>query len=164
MTDKNSQIAFEEFVKFCNEFLAKAKCDKRQLASKLGLEYTYFSKLYNGHRPVSNEILAAIRILAESQMSVQSPIKAKGQNELPLDVALMREQITQIKAILDEERSDNKELRERVAVLESDQKRANADSEKKIRGIVTEAIRVEVGRIAEQYDDPLSGRREAAGG
>lgn len=164
MTDKNSQIAFEEFVKFCDEFLAKAKCDKRQLAAKLGLEYTYFSKLYNGHRPVSNEILTAIRILAESQISVQNTIKAKSQNELPLDVSLMREQIAQIKAILDEERSDNKELRERVAVLESDIKRAHADSEKKIRGLVAEAIRDEAERIAAQFEDRLSDRREADGG
>lgn len=165
MIDKNSQNTFEEFVKFCDIFLAKAKCSKEDLAEKLGMEYTHFSKVYNGHRSVPPHALIRIRELAEVPISAKfdNPEKAKIRDGLPDDFWKMREEISQIRALLEENRKDKNDLMRKMAVLERDLEQAKNDSEKKIRTIVGKAIRDEAERIAGQFEDNLPGQREAAG-
>ena len=161
--DRESRERFEEFVKFCDEFLEKAKCEKKDLADKLGMDPTTFSKHYNGHRPVSPELLEAVRRLAASQPIVKR-MPIANQQELPLDVSKIREEIARIQAVQDSNdkrlTEENRELRERVAVLEKLLEQASADSEKKIKRLIAEAIRDEAERIADRLPPH---RREATG-
>lgn len=161
--DQQSQIMHGEFVKFCDEFIKKAKCSKAFLAKKLDLEYTYFSKLYNGRRPLTEEILAQAKRLSQSQIEPNlDPEKAKIEEELPLDNAKIREEIASLQAIQDMDRKDKNELRERIAVLENALKEAKSDGEKKRWALEDKysTLKYDIERI----EDRLSrGSREANG-
>ncbi len=170
MTSQNSQVSFEEFVNLCNLFLRKAKCRKKYLADKLGLEYTYFSKVYNGARPFPEHLLDKIKGLFKSQdfdnlpsePNSQEP-KSKSNLDLPNDVSKIREEISRLQAIQDAERKENRELRERVAVLENDLERSKSDSEKKIYGLEAKfaaSLKYEIERATGRL---AGGRREANG-
>ena len=163
MIDDKSQFAFEEFVKFCNIFLEKSKCSKGELAKKLGMEYTYFSKVYNGARPLPIYLLSKIKQLCESQKS-PNPEQIAIQEQLPLNLTQVLQEVSKMQAIQDRDRKENRELLERVAVLEKDLERAKLDGEKKIYELESRCaatIRAEVERLTGRL---AGGKKEANGG
>lgn len=130
--DNNSQIAFEEFVKYCDIFLVRAKYSKRDLADKLAIEYTSFSKMYNGARPIPGYLLEKIKQIC-SEPILPTPEKIAIQEHLPLDAEQMRSAIARLEALQDQERKNSNELRDKVAVLEDRLEQAKLDGEKKRR-------------------------------
>ncbi len=159
--DKNSN-SFDEFRAFCDSIRKKTKWSKKVLALNLGIDPSYYSRLYHGrtdNMPV--KILQRASSLDSSSIN-SSPEKMLVQPHLPLDPPQGSFEIAKLYAIQDRDRKENLELRERVAVLEERLRQSNADSEKKIRDLdnrLAYSIRTEIERAQSRLSRPQENER-----
>ena len=164
MIDDNDRILIKELKERAGFFMARVLCSQEKLAKKLGINDTYLSAMLNERRPVSKKVLLKLKELCQDLDNKSiTPERVAIQENLPLHPNPLADRVARLENLLDEEKKTNTLLIGRVAVLERDGELAKNDSEKKIRGIVKEAIRAEVERYAAEIADRPAGRREAAG-